>query len=64
MLEEDANDFAINGCKEMGLNNIVSSEQRLRMNENIGDIVYNMMSSDIKRTGATTFSELLYSQVL
>tara|TARA_B100000768_G_C11189392_1_gene336614 strand:+ start:405 stop:992 length:588 start_codon:yes stop_codon:yes gene_type:complete len=64
MLEEDANDFAINGCKEIGLNNIVLNEQRLRMNENIGEIIYNMMLTDIKKTGSTTFSELLSNQVL
>ena len=64
ILEDDANTFAINACKEMGINSIVSIESKLRSNELMGEPVYNMMSQDIKLIKPNTFSELLYSQII
>jgi hypothetical protein len=64
ILENEANTFAINACKEIGFNQIVSMENRLRSNENMGDTIYNMMRNDILKTGATTIFELLKDQIL
>lgn len=64
ILENEANTFAINACKEMGFNNIVSSESKLRMNESMGEMVYTMMKNDIEKTGSTQLHELLLSQIL
>lgn len=63
-LENDANNFALNSLKEMGLNISISDENRLRSNENMGNNVYNMMSNDIIKTRSTTLSELFYKQIL
>lgn len=50
--------------KEMGFNNIVSSESKLRMNESMGEMVYTMMKNDIEKTGSTELHQLLLSQIL
>jgi len=63
--EEDANTFAINGLREMGFNREMDMEEmRLRGNERAGNMVYNMMSSDIDRLKPTDFFDLLKKQIM
>lgn len=63
-LEKDANDFAINGMKEMGFIQEMNREERsLRGNEGSGPMVFNMMTSDIARTNPVDFFDLLRKQI-
>jgi len=64
ILENEANTFAINSCKEIGIKEIVNIENRLRSNENMGHVIYDMMRADILKTRATTIFELLKYQIL
>jgi len=64
-LEEDANNFALDSLSEGGFENFVLQEgPRLKSNENMGPQVYQMMREDIKKTGATTFADMLAFQIL
>jgi hypothetical protein len=64
-LEEDANNFALDSLSEGGFENFVLQEgHRLKGNENMGSQIYHMMREDIKKTGATTFADLIFSQIL
>ena len=64
-LEKEANDFAINSMKEMGFGaEIDREEMRLRGNERAGDLVYKMMTEDIRKFQATDFIDLLKKQIL
>jgi hypothetical protein len=64
-LEEDANNFALDSLSEGGFENFVLQEgSRLKGNESMGPQIYHMMREDIKKTGATTFADLLAFQIL
>jgi hypothetical protein len=64
MLEIEANDFAINSMREIGFAEEMNREERrLRGNENVGDVVYDMMKRDIEKFKPTDFIDLLKQQV-
>jgi hypothetical protein len=64
-LEVDANTFALDTLRDYGFSDFVSREgASLRVNEYMGSAVYRMMSRDIERTGATSFAQLIASQIL
>lgn len=63
-LEKDANDYAFNAMRELGYQ--MREEHMLRENENSGQMVYNMMSDDIKKFNLgpdSDFFDLLKKQV-
>ena len=63
-LEKDANDFAINSMKEIGFEREMRMEEdRLRGNENAGEMIYGMMKRDIERYNPTNFFDLLKKQI-
>lgn len=63
--EKDANDFAINGMIECGFSEEMSREsQMLRRNESAGEMVYKMMTDDIKKFRSSNFIDLLKKQIL
>jgi hypothetical protein len=63
-LEEDANDFAISSMRELEFDREMNSEeQRLRGNEGVGNMVYNMMKDDIEKYQPTDFFDLLRKQI-
>lgn len=63
-LERDANDFAIEGMREMGFaREMVREERGLRGNEEAGPMVFRMMSEDIARINPSNFFDLLSSQI-
>lgn len=63
-LEQDANDFAINSMRELGFELEMNREERmLRRNESAGNLVYDMMTQDIRRFQPTDFIDLLKKQV-
>lgn len=64
-LETDANDYAFNSLREMGLERLYQfDEMRLRGNQGAGEMVYQMMSNDISRLNPTDFIDLLKKQIL
>jgi hypothetical protein len=64
-LEKDANDFAENAMNQMGFQQFFQREMlRLRSNERAGDMVYQMMTSDINRFKPVDFFDLLEKQIL
>jgi hypothetical protein len=64
-LEKDANDFAINTMKQIGFEKEMNmEEQMLRRNEGAGEMVYQMMSNDIKKLKPVDFIDLLKKQIL
>lgn len=63
-LEKDANDFAINSMRQIGLGQEISREEnRLRMNELAGEQVYKMMTQDIEKYQAQDMFDLLKNQI-
>jgi Zn-dependent peptidase ImmA (M78 family) len=68
-LEKDANDYAFKILSEIGfeefLNNNTHIKQMLRRNESTHavDEVFKMMKSDIEKTGAKNFFELIKTQI-
>lgn len=63
-LERDANDFAINSMRQVGFSNEMDREEvRLRGNERAGDMVFNMMTNDIRRFNPIDFFDLLEKQI-
>jgi hypothetical protein len=63
-LERDANDFAINSMRQIGFDREMDREEMmLRSNERAGDMVYQMMSSDIQRLNPVDFFDLLKKQI-
>ena len=64
-LEKDANDFAVSSMRQIGFGREMDMEEiRLRGNERAGEMVWNMMTSDIERLQAVDFFDLLKKQVL
>lgn len=64
ILEQDANDFAINSMKMCGFEyEMEKEESHLRMNENGGYQVYNMMKNDIIKYNPIDFIDLLKKQI-
>ena len=64
-LEKDANDFAINSMRECGfVREMNMEESRLRMNETMGNQVYDMMTQDINKFNPVDFTDLLKKQIL
>jgi hypothetical protein len=65
ILEDDANTFALETLAKYGFGEFVRrDERRIRGNENMGRQIYEMMSQDIERIGATSMAELIASQIL
>ncbi len=63
-LERDANDFAINSMRQIGFEREMDREEMmLRSNERAGDMVYQMMSADIRRLNPVDFFDLLKKQI-
>lgn len=64
-LEVDANDYAFNSLREMGLERLYQFEEpRLRANQTAGEMVWSMMTADIVRFNANDFIDLLKKQIL
>ncbi len=64
-LEIDANDFAFNSLREMGLERLYQFEEpRLRGNQSAGEMVWRMMTADIARLNPTDFIDLLKKQIM
>ena len=64
-LEKDANDFALDSMREIGFEREMDREElMLRGNERAGEMVYQMMTSDISRLNSTDFIDLLKKQIL
>jgi hypothetical protein len=64
-LERDANDFAVASMRQIGFEREMNMEEmRLRGNERAGEMVYNMMKTDILTLQATDFFDLLKKQIL
>lgn len=64
ILEKDANNFAINSMKMCGFEQEMEKEEyHLRMNENSGNQVYNMMKNDILKYNPSDFIDLLKKQI-
>jgi hypothetical protein len=64
-LEEEANIFALNSMTEMGFDNFVNLQGRaVRRNEEMGQMVFRMMSDDIKKYQPKDFSDLMLKQIL
>lgn len=64
-LEADANNFAIDSMYQIGFENEMMMESnRLRLNEGAGEMVYRMMTDDIRRFNPTDFIDLLKKQIL
>jgi hypothetical protein len=64
-LEVDANDFAFNSLREMGLERLYQNEEpRLRGNQGAGEMVWRMMTEDIERFRPVDFIDLLKKQIL
>lgn len=63
-LEKEANDFAVNSMKEMGLRREIERiEYQLRGNENAGEMIYGMMKRDIEKYKPKNFFDLLKKQI-
>jgi len=64
-LEKEANDYGLNGMKEMGFDIFVKNASRwgLRDNEFAYDEVYEMMKKDIEKYKPNNFVELLLKQI-
>jgi len=63
-LERDANDFAIQSMRACGFEREMNFEEmRLRGNEGAGSMVYQMMTSDIRRINPVDFFDLLKKQI-
>ena len=63
-LERDANDYAINSMRQIGFDREMNFEEMmLRGNERAGNMVYQMMTSDIERLQPTDFFDLLKKQI-
>lgn len=65
-LEKDANDFTIEAMKELGFENEMRREDETGMfrgNEEIGDVVYQMISADIEKFKPKDFFDLLRKQI-
>ncbi len=63
-LERNANDFAINSMRQIGFEREMDREEMmLRSNERAGDMVYQMMSADIRRLNPVDFFDLLKKQI-
>lgn len=60
-LEEDANTYALNSLKEIGIDGW--NERMLRGNENMGNMVYDMMKKDIETYKPKNFYELIQKQI-
>jgi hypothetical protein len=60
-LEEDANTYALNSLKEIGIDGW--NERMLRGNENMGNMVYDMMKKDIETYKPKNFYELIEKQI-
>lgn len=64
-LEREANDFAVNSMRQIGFDNEMTREEMMiRGNERAGQMVYNMMRSDIERFRPVDFIDLLKKQIL
>ena len=64
-LERQANDFAIKSMREMGFSDEMDIvEEKLRSNERSGEMVFRMMSNDIRRLNPVDFIDLLKKQIL
>ena len=64
-LEKDANDYAFNSLREMGLERLYQFEElRLRGNQGAGEMVYRMMTEDIERFRPVDFIDLLKKQIM
>lgn len=64
-LEREANNYAINSMKEMGLGKLIEFEEiRLRATELAGDMVFNDMREDIKKYNSTNLIDLFKKQIL
>ena len=64
-LEIDANDYAFNSLREMGLERLYQFEEpRLRGNQRAGEMVWSMMTADIARLNPIDFIDLLKKQIL
>ena len=64
-LEKQANDFAIKSMREMGFSDEMDIvEGTLRSNERAGEMVFRMMSNDIRRLNPVDFIDLLKKQIL
>lgn len=64
-LEREANLYAISSMREMGFGEFMDfNENRLRGNEGQGQMVYQMMESDIDRFDAKNMFDLLINQVV
>jgi hypothetical protein len=64
-LEKDANDFAISSMRQCGFSREMDNEEsRLRMNETMGNQVYEMMTNDIRKFNPIDFIDLLKKQIL
>lgn len=62
--ERDANDFAIQSMRACGFGREMDFEEvRLRGNERAGEMVYKMMSEDIRRLNPIDFFDLLKKQI-
>lgn len=63
-LEGDANDFAIQSMRACGFGRQMNFEEMmLRANEGTGDMVYEMMSKDIKSFSPVDFFDLFKKQI-
>jgi hypothetical protein len=64
-LEKEANDYAFNSLREMGLERLYQFEEsRLRGNQRAGEMVWSMMTADIARFNPNDFIDLLKKQIL
>ena len=65
-LEVEANDIAFDAFQEMGIFNhqFRQEERMLRGNENASDVVYRMMTDDIKKHQAVDMFDLIRKQIL
>lgn len=64
-LEIDANDYAFNSLREMGLERLYQFEEpKLRGNQGAGEMVWRMMTADIARLNPTDFIDLLKKQIM
>lgn len=63
-LEKDSNDFAINSMRQIGFRQEIDREEnRLRMNELVGERVYEMMTLDIEKYQPKDMFDLLKKQI-
>lgn len=65
LLEDEANTFAFNSMRAVGLSDFSESQERsVRSNERAGDGVFKMIKGDILRTKANSLAELIRIQIL